>query len=86
MARYVRNPGGTIHSVTDEHLEKYLSVTVEGGRVVLLPGWEEVDEKVARKEHPQEFGALDNSIVFNARERKDIEEREEFEARHRADG
>lgn len=84
MARYVRNPGGQIHSVDDEHYAKYLSVNV-GNRFVLLPGWEEVDEATARAEHPQEFGAHDPNVVYTATERAEFKKRAEFEAEFSGD-
>lgn len=64
MTRYVRNEEGAIQSVTDEHFEERLHERTSAGRSFLLPGWVEVDEKTARKEHPQLFGEPDPSIVL----------------------
>lgn len=64
MTRYVRNEEGSIQSVDDDHFEQRLHETTNAGRRFLLPGWAEVDEKVARKEHPQLFGEPDPSIVL----------------------
>lgn len=80
--KYVRNDLGFIHSVTPEHFDEVLSMTVGNGRKVLLPGWEEVDEATARKEQPTLFGALDPNVRLNLREMQDVREREKFVQEH----
>ncbi len=64
MTRYVRNEEGVIQSVTDEHFEQRLHTRTNAGRSFLLPGWAEVDEKTAQKEHPQLFGKPDPQVTF----------------------
>lgn len=84
--RLVRNDLGFIHSVTADHYDAYLTITVGNGRKVLLPGWEDVDVATAVAEQPTLFGALDPSLHLTVKEMQDVEEREKFEARHRAAG
>jgi hypothetical protein len=80
--KYVRNPSGEVHSVTKEHYDEVISLTLPNGRTVLQPGWEDVDEATAKQEQPQLFGALDPNVRMNYQERQDVISREKFEADH----
>lgn len=63
MAKYLKLPNGTVHSVTDEDWDKYHSVEVDGKRYPLQPGVQEITEAAARKAHPALFGAPDPRVV-----------------------
>lgn len=64
MAVYLKLPGGTVHSVSEEDWEKYHSVVVEGGRrVPATPGVTELTEAQARKIHPALFGQSDPRVL-----------------------
>lgn len=62
MAIYIKNAAGGIHSVDEEHFDKYLSVVAEDGKRYPLPGVTVIDEQAAKAEHPQLFGAPDLNI------------------------
>lgn len=75
--KYIRNDGGGVHSVTDDHL--FLNVLEDSsGRVgeaargtTYLPrGWEYITEAEARVANPQLFGAPDPHIHMSAEELK----------------
>ncbi|MGN6722987.1 MAG: hypothetical protein ACTHJM_10285 [Marmoricola sp.] len=63
MAKYLKLPNGTVHSVTDEDWENYHSVEVEGKRYPIVPGVTEIKEAEARKAHPALFGEPDARVV-----------------------
>jgi hypothetical protein len=62
---YVRNEEGGIHSVTQEHYDKYLTQTTNAGNTYILPGWEVIKEAEAKKAHPQLFGEPDPAIYLS---------------------
>lgn len=87
MTKYIRNENGGIHSIDDETLgdadglTPFQRLQVESnGRRYLPFGWSEVDEKTARKEHPQLFGAPDPNMRMTAAEMQDARERMKWEA------
>ena len=80
MTTYIRNAFGVVHSVTDEHYEKYLTQRGDNGELYPLPGWAVIKESEARKAHPQLFGAPDPNVVPNLTEIK--LERERLALRH----
>lgn len=64
MTKYIKNEEGGIHSVTDEHYDKYLTTVTAAGNTFMLPGYEVVTEKQAKAANPQLFGAADPQITF----------------------
>ena len=85
MTKYVKNEEGAIHSVTDEHFEKYLHETTPAGNRFMLPGWSEVKEADAKKAHPQLFGKPDPQVVYTSKELKEVKERLAWDAEIAAD-
>lgn len=55
MAKYIKNPSGGIHSVTDEHFEA-LHEKGDNGKLYLPHGWSEINEAEARDGNPALFG------------------------------
>lgn len=62
---YLRNEEGGIHSVDQEHYDKYLTTTTNAGRTYILPGWEIIKEAEAKKAHPQLFGEPDPNVYLS---------------------
>jgi hypothetical protein len=81
---YVRNEEGAVHSVTREHYEKYLVQRTNAGRTFPLPGWTEITEAEAKKNHPQLFGKPDPTIVYTDEELIRAAQRAETLAKLRA--
>ena len=85
MTHYVKNEEGAIHSVTDEHFDKYLHETTAAGNSFMLPGWSEVKEADAKEANPQLFGKPDPQVVYTSKELKEVKERREWDAELAAD-
>ena len=62
---YVRNEEGGVHSVDQEHYDKYLTQTTNAGNTYILPGWEVIKEADAKKAHPQLFGETDPQVYLS---------------------
>lgn len=62
---YLRNEEGGIHSVDQEHYDKYLTQTTNAGNTYILPGWEVIKEADAKKAHPQLFGEPDPEVYLS---------------------
>ena len=62
---YLRNEEGGIHSVDQEHYDKYLTQTTNAGNTYILPGWEIIKEADAKKAHPQLFGEPDPEVYLS---------------------
>lgn len=62
MAKYVRNPAGAVHSVTDEQYEAMLEGDGETSERYLPHGYTELSDADAKKAHPQLFGAKDPQV------------------------
>lgn len=62
---YVRNEEGSVHSVTREHYNKYLTQTTNAGNTFILPGWSKVSAVEAKKADPQLFGADDPNVYLS---------------------
>ena len=61
MAKYIRNRGGAVHSLTDEGYDALLEVTDDGEKY-LPHGYADISEDEAREAHPQLFGAADPNV------------------------
>jgi hypothetical protein len=70
MTVYIRNAYGVVHSVSDEHYEKYLTQRSDNGKLYPLPGWAVIEEDEAREADPRLFGAPDPNVVPNLAEIK----------------
>lgn len=67
--RYIESETGGVHSVTEEHFNKYLMTEPNNnGKSYLLPGFQEITEAQAKKKHPQLFGEPDPQIVYTDEE------------------
>jgi hypothetical protein len=64
MTKYIKNELGAVHSVTEEHVEKYMTAYSENGRPYLNHGLVEITEEEARALHPQLFGAPDPRVTY----------------------
>jgi len=74
VAKYLKLPNGTVHSVTDEDWENYHSVEIDGGkRVPKVPGVTEITPAQAKKAHPALFGKPDPRVLAEL-SMKDIKE------------
>jgi hypothetical protein len=62
---YVRNEEGGVHSVDQEHYDKYLTQTTNAGNTYILPGWEVIKEADAKKANPQLFGEPDPQVYLS---------------------
>jgi hypothetical protein len=62
MAKYIKNPGGQVHSITDEHYESLLEGDGDTEQRYLPHGYSDVTEAQARKAHPQLFGEPDPAV------------------------
>jgi hypothetical protein len=62
---YLRNEEGGVHSVDQEHYDKYLTTTTNAGNTYILPGWEVISEAAAKKAHPQLFGEPDPQVYLS---------------------
>jgi hypothetical protein len=62
---YVRNEEGGVHSVDQEHYDKYLTQGTNAGNTYILPGWEVIKEADAKKAHPQLFGEPDPQVYLS---------------------
>lgn len=85
MTKFIRNEEGGIHSVTDEHYDKYLTERTAAGNVFMLPGYTVVTEKEAKAAHPQLFGAADPQIRFTDDELVRVAQRKKLLAELYAD-
>ncbi|WP_369045148.1 hypothetical protein [Sinomonas sp. P10A9] len=62
MAKYVLNPHGVVHSLTEADYDNYLTEWVDG-RPYLKHGYTELTEAEAKTRHPQLFGAPDPAVL-----------------------
>jgi hypothetical protein len=62
---YLRNEEGGVHSVDQEHYDKYLTTRTNAGNTYILPGWEVISEAAAKKAHPQLFGEPDPQVYLS---------------------
>ena len=62
MAKYIRNPGGQVHSIDDEQYDLMLESDGETGKRYLPHGYEDVTEAKAKAAHPQLFGEKDPQV------------------------
>lgn len=82
---YVRNEEGGVHSVDQEHYDKYLTQTTNAGNTFILPGWEKISEAQARKSHPQLFGEPDPDVYLSDEELVRAAQRKKLLAEIRGD-
>ncbi|WP_158862003.1 hypothetical protein [Leifsonia sp. AG29] len=68
MTRYIKNENGGVHSVDDEHVERFLTAYSDNGIPYLKHGITEISEEEARELNPQLFGANDPQITFTDEE------------------
>ncbi|GAB6859103.1 hypothetical protein [Microbacterium xylanilyticum] len=68
MTIYIENELGAVHSVTEEHYEKFLTARGVDGGVFPLPGITVITEEQAREKHPHLFGAWDPQVTFTPEE------------------
>ena len=62
---YVRNEEGGIHSVDQEHYDKYLTTRTNAGNTYILPGWAVISKEEAKAAHPQLFGEPDPAVYLS---------------------
>jgi hypothetical protein len=81
--KYLKNPLGAVHSVTEEHFAALLEKGDDN--IDYLPhGWTELKEAEARKANPQLFGTPDPRVLKNAAELKEEAAIEEYRAQQLA--
>lgn len=68
MTVYIENEKGGVHSVTDDHYNRYLTTRGVDGGVFPLPGIKVLTEAEAKKKNPQIFGAADPAVTFTPAE------------------
>jgi hypothetical protein len=68
MTRYIKNELGGVHTVDDEHVERFLTAYSDNGRPYLKHGITEITEEEARELHPQLFGAPDEQVTYTDNE------------------
>jgi hypothetical protein len=62
MAKFIRNPGGHVHSIEDDAFEAMLEGDGDTDQKYLPHGYKELSEDEAREANPQLFGAADPNV------------------------